>query len=151
MSLHFHRPVHATWSSSQNLLSVLTSSPNGEQLSGIHWKKDSLSSHGSVQDAGKLLNEPITANTHFPDWIQRKPTFLESTILPLSQHSFRSSIYSLLAPEVVQLSINKEGVRLIPETDTTWKDPLALNQAVVFTALARTTVWVQILLKLLFN
>lgn len=43
--------------------------------------------------AGKLLNEAITANTH---WIQRKTTFLETPILPRFQHSLTSSVFSLL-------------------------------------------------------
>ncbi len=67
-----------------NSLSVLTSPPNEKQVPGIHWKKDNLSSHASAQAAGKLLNESITANTHFPYWIQSKPTFIESPTLSLS-------------------------------------------------------------------
>lgn len=129
----FTPPVSSEW------LSVLTYPLREKKLGGIHWREDNLGSRASAPAAGKLLNEPITANTHFPDWIQRKPTFLESPILPLSQHSFRSSKFSLFGPAVVQSSINKEGVKLIPEPDAAWKDPAALNQDVVLTEAALAT------------
>lgn len=125
--LHFPRPAHSTWLSSQTRTSVFASSPSEKQLSGIQWKKDNFSSHASLQAAGKILNEAITAKTHFPDWIQRKPTFLESSILHLSQHSFKSGILSLLGPVVVQSSTNEEGCRADAQPDVTWKDNYRLG------------------------
>lgn len=107
LSLHFSGPAHASCPSSLTWTRVLTSFPDETQLSGIQWKEDNFSSHASLQAAGKILNEAITAKTHFPDWIQRKSTFLESSILPLTQHSFKSSILSLLGPVVVQSSTNE--------------------------------------------